>query len=399
MSFKTLLSIMLGQRGRRVRRDVSPGYNVDREALERALGSLAPELREEPQDAALRLDGGQVATGPGQPGRALAVEATAEKIVNTVASLGPDYPFAPAYRILEPRIQDVGGTKAKVEDMLSREIHLTARGTHNGETFTWQWTLSRQAIATWLRIEKTDEDPGFAVRLDETAIQATVADLAAEREADEWGFPAEEVSQKIVEALQAGGGEVAVELTPPPRVYIVQAGDRLTAIAEEFGMPPGLIAERNPGLDLDRLSVGQKLIIPPQEVLTPYETVPGKRIVISIAEQRLRVYDNEQLLHEWPCSTGKTDSPTYRGHFQVLSKEEMAYASQWDLQMPHFIGIYRAGGETYNGIHALPILSNGQRLWAGNLGSRASFGCIVLGIDEAAALYKWAELGVPVIIE
>jgi lipoprotein-anchoring transpeptidase ErfK/SrfK len=76
----------------------------------------------------------------------------------------------------------------------------------------------------------------------------------------------------------------------------------------------------------------------------------------------------------------------------------MAYASQWDLEMPHFIGIYRAGGDTYNGIHALPILANGQRLWSGNLGSRASFGCIILGIEEAETLFSWAELGVPVII-
>lgn len=138
---------------------------------------------------------------------------------------------------------------------------------------------------------------------------------------------------------------------------------------------------------------------PPQQVLTPYETVPGKRIVISISEQRLRVYDSGQLLHDWPCFTGKRDSPTYTGHFQALSKEEMAYASEWDLQMPHFLGIYRAGGQTFNGIHALPILSHGQRLWAGHLGSRTSFGRIVLGIQEAETLYLWAELGVPVVIE
>jgi lipoprotein-anchoring transpeptidase ErfK/SrfK len=67
--------------------------------------------------------------------------------------------------------------------------------------------------------------------------------------------------------------------------------------------------------------------------------------------------------------------------------------------MPHFIAIYRAGGDTYNGIHGLPTLSSGQRLWAGNLGSRASYGCIVLGLEEAETLYDWAEIGVPVIIQ
>jgi lipoprotein-anchoring transpeptidase ErfK/SrfK len=292
---------------------------------------------------------------------------------------------------------DVEATRAKAEDMLSREIHITAHGTHEGQTFTWSWTLGRATIASWLRVEKTEE--GFAIRCDDTAIKAAVAALATEPEADDWGFPSEETSEKTIEAFEDGGGEVAVELTPPPRIYVVQAGDRLTTIAAKFGMPPGLIAELNRGIDLNQLHVGQELIIPPQDVLTPYETVPGKRIVISTTEQRLRVYENGQLLHDWPCSTGKKDSPTYLGHFQVLSKEEMAYASQWDLQMPHFIGAYRAGGDTVNGIHALPILANGQRLWEGHLGSRASFGCIILGIQEAEMLFNWVELGVPVTIE
>ncbi len=395
--WRTLLSLWLGERGWGTSREIPPVFTIDDRATRRALERIAPELYEAPTDATLRLDGDQVMTTPSRRGRALAIDATAEKIINTVTHLGPDYPFAPTYRPIAPNIVDVDATRAEAEDLLSREVHVTAQGEHEGETFTWDWTLGRETIASWLRVEKTEE--GFAIHVDETAIEATVADLAAEPEADDWGFPSEEATEKTIESFKDGGGEVAVELRPPPRIYVVRAGDRLTTIAATFGMPPGLIAELNPGIDLNQLHVGQELIIPPQDILTPYETVPGKRIVISTAEQRLRVYENGQLLYDWPCSTGKEDSPTYRGHFQVLSKEEMAYASQWDLQMPHFIGVYRAGGDTVNGIHALPILANGQRLWEGHLGSRASFGCIILGIEEAETLFKWADLGVPVTIE
>ena len=52
-----------------------------------------------------------------------------------------------------------------------------------------------------------------------------------------------------------------------------------------------------------------------------------------------------------------------------------------------------------NGFHELPILANGQRLWAGSLGRPASFGCIILGIPEAETLYNWAEVGVVVVTE
>ncbi len=58
-----------------------------------------------------------------------------------------------------------------------------------------------------------------------------------------------------------------------------------------------------------------------------------------------------------------------------------------------------AGPDFYNGFHGLPTLSNGRLLWAGLLGSPASYGCIILGLEEAEALYNWAEIGVVVVIE
>ena len=107
----------------------------------------------------------------------------------------------------------------------------------------------------------------------------------------------------------------------------------------------------------------------------------------------MRVYERDSLLHDWPVSTGMENSPTCTGTFQILNKEEQAYARQWDLWMPHFLAIYRVGGETTNGIHALPILASGQRLWEGALGSPASYGCIVLGIQEASPDMEWAAQG------
>ena len=121
-------------------------------------------------------------------------------------------------------------------------------------------------------------------------------------------------------------------------------------------------------------------------------------ILESISDQRLRVYAGETLLHDFICSTGIASSPTITGTFQILSKEENAYASSWDLWMPYFMGIYRSGPDFTNGIHGLPTLSSGARLWEGYLGRPVSYGCIVVGLDEAAILYEWAELGTMVVI-
>ena len=86
------------------------------------------------------------------------------------------------------------------------------------------------------------------------------------------------------------------------------------------------------------------------------------------------------------------------GSFQVLDKIPNAYSQVWGLWMPEWLGIYYSGS-LENGIHALPILSNGQTLWAGYLGTPVSFGCIILSTSDAQTLYNWAEVGTPVIIQ
>ena len=63
--------------------------------------------------------------------------------------------------------------------------------------------------------------------------------------------------------------------------------------------------------------------------------------------------------------------------------------------MPYWLGIYWVG-TIENGIHALPINANGTTLWAGVLGSPASFGCIILSTQNARTLYYWADIGTPV---
>jgi lipoprotein-anchoring transpeptidase ErfK/SrfK len=127
---------------------------------------------------------------------------------------------------------------------------------------------------------------------------------------------------------------------------------------------------------------------------------PGgtKRIVIDLSEQHLYAYQGERLVYSFVASSGAAPSYTRVGEFRVQSKIPKAYGATWNIWMPHWLGIYWAGS-TENGIHALPILSNGQTLWAGYLGRPVSYGCIVLGTYEAQQLYNWAEIGTPVSIK
>lgn len=136
----------------------------------------------------------------------------------------------------------------------------------------------------------------------------------------------------------------------------------------------------------------------PQQAAAPapnYES--GKLILVDISEQHMYVYENGTLVYSFVVSTGMNGS-TRVGTFSVLNKIPSAYGSTWNIWMPNWLGIYWSG-HLQNGIHALPILPNGQRLWAGYLGTPISYGCVVLGAYESELLYYWAEVGTPVVIQ
>jgi len=120
----------------------------------------------------------------------------------------------------------------------------------------------------------------------------------------------------------------------------------------------------------------------------------SKYILVDISEQHMYVYEGDTLIYSFVASTGMNNA-TRVGTFAVQSKIPNAYGSTWDIWMPSWLGIYWAGG-LENGIHALPILSNGATLWAGFLGRPISYGCVVLGSYEAQLLYDWADIGTPV---
>ena len=156
------------------------------------------------------------------------------------------------------------------------------------------------------------------------------------------------------------------------------------------------ILEANPGLTYSNLQTGMNLKIPSRNILMPLPVAPDKRIIVDISEQQMQVFENGIVIHTYPVSTGVADSPTMTGIFQIQTHEINAFASNWDLYMPHFMGIYEAWPGFTNGIHGLPLLANGHRLWASTLGSPASYGCIILDIEAAESIYEWAEDGVVV---
>jgi len=180
--------------------------------------------------------------------------------------------------------------------------------------------------------------------------------------------------------------------TPDAETYTVQRGDTLSAIAARFGTTIYELARLNGIINPSLIYVGQKLRLTGS---APAPTGGAKLIVVDLSEQHLYAYQGDQLVYSFIASTGAAPSYTLPGEYRVQSKIPNAFAATWNLWMPNWMGIYWAGS-LENGIHALPILSNGQILWSGYLGTPISYGCIVLGTNEAQLLYNWAEIGTSV---
>lgn len=184
--------------------------------------------------------------------------------------------------------------------------------------------------------------------------------------------------------------------------YVVRRGDTLSRIARRSGTTVDALAGLNGMANPSAITAGQVLRLP--QVNQSLPTAPasassgsGKRISIDLSEQHLYAYQGDQLVYSCVISSGAAPSHTRTGEFRVQSKIPKAYGAAWGIWMPYWLGIYWAGS-TENGIHALPVTSGGQTLWASYLGRPVSYGCVVMGTQDAKRLYDWADIGIPVSI-
>ena len=130
-------------------------------------------------------------------------------------------------------------------------------------------------------------------------------------------------------------------------------------------------------------------------VVPPQPPVSGEKLIlVSISEQHVYAYQGGNLIYSFVASTG-VDNSTDTGTYTILDKLPDPYSYAWGFWMPDWMGIYYAG-DLEDGFHALPLLANGERLWGDDLGTPASYGCIVLGVQDAQQLYDWADVGTTV---
>jgi len=357
------------------------------------LEEMAPELLVPPVNAGLTIEPDGVTTTPAQAGRELAVDETVAVLAHAFGFSSEGLNLELLTRPIEPAILNPGPVQDEAEAMLAEPFVLTA--SDDLYEFSQTWQIPPEEIAGWLDTETVEDGEGarLVLTLDDEALYKSVARFNDELTDELIALDVEGAAPVVRAAIEAGEHAATATLIHPPRTYTVRRGETLMSVASKHGYPAWRLVQANPDIEIDRLQPGQELTIPSIDLLFPLPLIREQRIVIDISEQRLYAYDGDQLVHDFIASTGIKSSPTITGTFQVLSKDEEAYASIWDLNMPHFVAVYESAPGFFNGIHGLPTLSSGRTLWAGYLGRPVSYGCIVVGLEDAATIYEWAELG------
>ena len=347
-------------------------------------------MRLSPIDASIQVEGKNIIPIAAKIGYTINIDDTLMIIDHNREKILTSGTLTVKLKPVLPTITDVSEAIQRGEELIQNPVVIHFYDPINDETITWQ--VPPEIIASWIKVESNNNQP--VIKLD-TKLLADDLEKYGESLGGTRFINGSANASKVADAIE-NNYNTSIIINHKPTSYTIQPGDTLLKIGWKQGIPFWMIQKANPDMDPNALITGQTITIPSKDDLLPYPVIPNKRIVISIKKQRLWVYENGELLSKHVISTGMNKSPTQPGVFQVQTHERNAYASVWDLTMPHFLGIYEAWPGFMNGIHGLPTLSNGRRLWANVLGRPASYGCIIMKLDAAKWLYNWAEQGVVV---
>jgi len=379
--------------------DVAPVVAVDVNVARVEFERIAAQVNIQPRNAGVELVDGRVRETAAINGRQLNIQATITHLQNSRGADLADSFLDLVMSDVEPQITDASSIVQEAERLLSSPLDIRVFDPVTGDSI--YWSLPPDAWGQWLTAQSDPNSPiGLTLSADENAVRDYLtqqADLVLD---DTRFIDIEQGVVSVRDALSNGDPTRGyIQVQHRERQHVVQRGESITSIAWDYGIPYLYIQQVNNGIE--GVSVGQTITIPPADMFLEESVVANKRIVVSISQQKTWVYQDGQLIWEWVSSTGIADSPTWPGVYQILSHEPNAYAGNWNLNMPFFMGVYRPvpGSDFTNGFHGFPTRGGGQLLWENSLGTRVTYGCILLHDNHVQQLYDWAETGVIVEIQ
>lgn len=378
--------------------DIAPVIAVDALLMNDYLTANISQFEHPAQNAGVTFINGQAQATEPVYGKTVDAQATINALQTTPQNIA-DGTLDLIMVEVAPAVLDASPLVAEAQALLSSLLDMRVFDPVTGDAI--YWSVLSEEWSTWVTATTDPNSPiGLALSVDNTQVRQYLQTQANSTFDSTRTLDLDTAVASVQQAFANGTPQTpTLTVQHQTRSHTVQAGETITSIGWDYGIPYLYIVQANAGVE--SVSIGQELVIPPADVFITQTFNPNKRIIVSISQQRTYVYENGQLIHEWVSSTGINSSPTWTGIYQVLSREPNAYAENWNLYMPNFIGIYAPvpGSGFTNGFHGFPTRGGGQLLWENSLGRRVTYGCILLSDANVQILYNWAEEGVIVEIQ
>ncbi|MFA5878068.1 MAG: L,D-transpeptidase [Candidatus Staskawiczbacteria bacterium] len=118
----------------------------------------------------------------------------------------------------------------------------------------------------------------------------------------------------------------------------------------------------------------------------------AKQVKVDLSKQRVFLYENGQFVREFTISSGRIDTPTPTGSFNVVYKQENLFSKIAGCWLAFWVGFTNDGKY---GFHETPVCE-GIREGEDKMGTPDSAGCLRLKLGDAEQFYNWAEIGMKV---
>jgi len=194
------------------------------------------------------------------------------------------------------------------------------------------------------------------------------------------------VGRRLVIPGRGATSSTPAQPAPSGQTYVVQGGDKLSAIARRYGVSTSALAQANGIRNPSVIYVGQVLRIPSGASPAPPAPSPGHRgrwIDVNLSTQRLTAYEGNTPLLLTLISTGLPYTPTPTGQYRIYVmyvSTLMSGPGYYLPNVPYTMYFYRGYG-----LHGT--------YWHNNFGHPMSHGCVNLPTPEAQWIYNWAPIG------
>ncbi len=388
----------LGMTGIPLGASVDPVADVNYATAQTFLLEMTDQIYIPPFEAGYEWADGELMALQGRPGKQLDISLTLERLEQDPTGIVQNRRLDLMTIDLLPTVMDASPFLDEAYAFLTSEIKLQGFDPFTHEMISWE--VGSETAATWL----VSGVNGLSVREDTfTEYIKNINDGLVNSDKPRY-LDERHSLEKLQESLRTSNPEVLLRVRYLPQPYEIEQQDNGFLIGRKNGIPFQLIADANPAVEWNQLSIGQRIQIPSRDELIPVDPLPTKRIVVDIETQWLVAYENDEIVFSWGISSGRDTAPTYPGVFQILTRADTAYGSSFTLcgeggtdcgqwEMYWFMGVYEVVPGLMNGFHGAVLLPNGGYLGGGGVHTPSTFGCVMSLDANAQRLYEWAEVG------